>query len=148
MTKSSKSSLFPDLNVWIALTYTKHTHYDCAHEWFISLPQDSRLYFCRFTQIGFLRLITTSAVMADDVLDQASAWRVYDEWLQDGGTSYIEEPSSIERAFRALTQSKHSSPKNWADSYLAAFATAAELDLVTFDSGFHERMSNLIILQP
>lgn len=135
MTKSSKLSLFPDLNVWIALTYTKHTHYDCAHRWFVSLPEDACLYFCRFTQIGFLRLVTTSAVMGDEVLGQAAAWRVYDDWLRNGGAYYVEEPSSVEREFRSLTQSKHSSPKDWADSYLAAFAAAGGITLGNFRPG-------------
>ncbi len=85
MKKYSKSYLFPDLNVWIALTYNQHVHYEFAHRWFTALPEDAQLYFCRVTQIGFLRLLTTRAVMGDLVLSQAAAWEIYDDWLKQGG---------------------------------------------------------------
>ncbi len=82
MTRYSKSFLFPDINDWIALTYTKHIHYDSAHRWYMALPEDARLCFCRVTQISFLRLLTTAAVMGDEVMNQAEAWNIYDDWLQ------------------------------------------------------------------
>jgi len=148
MRRSSKSFLFPDLNVWIALTYTNHVHYPCAHRWFVNLPEDAQLCFCRFTQIGFLRLVTTRAVMGDEVLSQAAAWRVYDDWLRDGGALYLEEPPTVERTFRFLTRSSQVAPKDWADSYLAAFAAESELCLVTFDRGFQGKTRHLQILQP
>jgi len=148
MTRYSKSFLFPDLNVWIALTYTKHVHYDCAQRWFTALPEDARLCFCRFTQISFLRLLTTSAVMGHEVLSQVGAWSLYDEWLQEGGASYLEEPPSVEGTFRSFTQSRNVAPKDWADSYLAAFAAVSDLQLVTFDRGFQGRIKQLVILRP
>ena len=148
MTRYSKSFLFPDLNVWIALTYTKHVHYDCAQRWFTALPEDAHLCFCRFTQIGFLRLLTTQAVMGDEVQSQARAWNFYDDWLQEGGASYLEEPASVEAAFRSFTLSKNAAPKDWADSYLAAFAVASDLQLVTFDQGFRGKIKQLLVLDP
>jgi toxin-antitoxin system PIN domain toxin len=148
MTRYSKSFLFPDLNVWVALSYTKHAHYDRAQRWFVALPEDAHLCFCRFTQIGFLRLLTTPAVMGDEVLGQAAAWSVYDDWLREGGASCLEEPPSLEGTFRSMTQSKQAASKDWADSYLAAFATAAGMQLVTFDRAFYGRLENLLILKP
>ncbi len=148
MTKSSKSFLFPDLNVWVALTYAKHAHYNRAHRWFTALPEDARLCFCRFTQIGFLRLVTTPAIMGLDVLNQTGAWKIYDDWLQDGGASYLEEPPSLEGAFRSFSRFSNAARKNWADSYLAAFAAEAGLRLVTFDQGFQGKIKQLLILQP
>jgi uncharacterized protein len=148
MTRYSKSSLFPDLNVWVALTYTKHTHYECAHRWYLELPQDAHLFFCRFTQIGFLRLVTTAAVMGDEVLDQASAWSLYDNWLGEGGASCEDEPVGLDKVFRSLSRSNNIAPKNWADAYLAAFATVSGLQFVTFDQGFKGKVEKLIILTP
>jgi toxin-antitoxin system PIN domain toxin len=148
MTRYSKSSLFPDLNVWVALTYTKHTHYECAHRWYLDLPDDAQLLFCRFTQIGFLRLITTTAVMGDEVLDQAAAWRLYDEWLGEGGAECVEEPAGVERVFRSMSRSNYIAPKNWADAYLAAFATVSDMQFVTFDQGFQGKVEKLLILTP
>jgi toxin-antitoxin system PIN domain toxin len=148
MTRYSKSFLFPDLNVWIALTYTKHSHYDCAQRWYTALPEDAQLCFCRFTQMSFLRLLTTPAVMGDEVLTQAGAWNLYDDWLREGGASYLEEPPTLEGTFRSLTQSGNAAPKDWADSYLAAFASDSDLCFVTFDQGFQRRIKHLLILRP
>lgn len=147
MTRYSKSFLFPDVNVWVALTFTSHVHYDCAQSWYEALPEDAQLCFCRVTQISFLRLLTTQAVMGDEVLSQAGAWRVYDDWLREGGASYIEEPPTVEMMFRSFTQTRNVAPKDWTDSYLAAFASASDLQLVTFDRGFQGKIKQLTILQ-
>jgi hypothetical protein len=71
------------------MTYTKHVYFECAQDWFTSLPEDAHLCFCRFTQIGFLRLLTTPAVMGNEVLSQARAWNFYDDWLQVRRLIYI-----------------------------------------------------------
>ena len=86
--------------------------------------------------------------MGDEVLSQAGAWRSYDDWLRDGGAVYIEEPPTVEAAFRSFTQTRNAAPKDWADSYLAAFALASDLQLVTFDTGFHGKIKQLLILRP
>src|SRR6266702_6114076 len=59
MPRSTRSFLFPDVNVWIALTYRGHIHHTASKMWLDSLPDDSEVYFCRLTQLGFLRLLTT-----------------------------------------------------------------------------------------
>ena len=38
-----------------------------AHHWLESFDADVRLCFCRFTQLGLLRLLTAAAVMGEDV---------------------------------------------------------------------------------
>jgi uncharacterized protein len=86
--------------------------------------------------------------MGDEVVSQAAAWRLYDDWLRDGGVFYIEEPPTLESAFRSLTWSNRIAPKDWADSYLAAFASESELTFVTFDQGFHGKVKRLIVLTP
>ena len=43
------------------------------------------------------------------------------------------EPQRVEAALRALTASSRSSHQQWPDAYLAAFARASGLTLVTFD---------------
>ena len=65
MPRYLKSFLFPDVNVWMALSFQGHVHHEIAREWFESLddPDDARLCFCRITQLSFLRLITAEAVM-------------------------------------------------------------------------------------
>jgi uncharacterized protein len=147
MPRSSRLFLFPDINVWIALTYQRHVHHPVASRWFEGLAPTSRLFFCRFTQLGLLRLLTAEAVMRPDKpMSQAEAWRTYDLWMRDARVEYLDEPADIEPHFRGLTRLRQAAPKDWADSYLAAFAATARLTLVTFDRGFHHKAKELVVL--
>ncbi|MFB3924151.1 MAG: TA system VapC family ribonuclease toxin [Terriglobia bacterium] len=149
MPKSTKSFLFPDVNVWIALTYDGHVHHRVATRWFQSLGTNARLFFCRVTQLGLLRLLTTEKVMGEkEVLSQAQAWDAYDRWLQDERVMFLAEPPEIEAAFRVASRSPRPGPKEWADSYLAAFAQTANLTLVTFDRALRLKVGQSLLLTP
>lgn len=147
MSGYSISSVFPDLNVWIALSSARHSHHAQAVQWLRSL-EDVRLVFCRYTQLGFLRLLTTPAVMEREVLTQAQAWREYDAWVRTGLTVFLEEPDNLEESFRSFTTQSRSSPKEWADAYLAAFSVASGIRVVTFDRALKSRVKNTILLRP
>ena len=147
MRGSTTSFLFPDINVWVALTHGGHVHHVVAHDWFEALDDGARFCFCRFTQLGLLRLLTAEAVMGDEVLTQMSAWSVYDRWLQDDRVTFVEEPTGLDRKFRALSRSRQAAPKAWADAYLAAFADASRMTLVTLDRAFRGKARSLILLQ-
>ena len=142
----STTSLFPDINVWVALTYEGHTHHSNAVEWFGTLPPDATFAFCRFTQLGLLRLLTAPAVMRDEVMAQPQAWAAYDRWLKDPRVEFVDEPTEIETRFRALTRLRQPATRDWADSYLAAFATVGQLTLVTFDQRLRSRAKSAILL--
>ena len=149
MPRFSRSSLFPDVNVWIALTYGGHEHHLAARHWFQAVEMDARVYFCRFTQISLLRLLTTAAVMGtDEVMTQVEAWNAYDQWKQDARVFFLEEPPNVEVAFRGLTRQLRPNPKIWSDAYLAAFASAAGMQLVTFDQALHGKVENVLVLKP
>ena len=147
MPRSSTLFLFPDVNVWIALSWQKHVHHSIAARWFAGLENDPRLCFCRITQLSFLRLLTTEAVMGPEVKSQAEAWAVYDQWLDDPRVVLLEEPAGLEQALRAHTRLRRFAPKDWADAYLLAFALVSGLRLVTFDQGFRSKISNLELLR-
>ena len=136
--------VFPDVNVWLALATPAHIHHKKAKRWFESLDQ-ADLLFCRFTQIGLLRLLTTAAVMGRDVLTQREAWQAYDKFLA-GGVLLLEEPPTLEDHFRRLTRHTSSSPKEWADAYLTAFATRGGLHLATFDKALATKAKGSILL--
>jgi toxin-antitoxin system PIN domain toxin len=137
------------VGVWIALTYGGHEHHSVAKTWFEALNMDARVCFCRFTQISMLRLLTTSALMGvDEVMTQAQAWDAYDLWKQDSRVFFLEEPPNVEAAFRGLTRQLRPNPKNWADAYLAAFASVSAMQLVTFDRALQGKIENLLILRP
>jgi uncharacterized protein len=148
MPRSTRLSLFPDVNVWIALTFRGHLHHSTARTWLDSVPEDAELCFCRLTQLGFLRLLTTTAVMGNKVLTQAEAWNIYDDWLENGTAAYVEEPPAIELTFRSLTESGQAAPKDWADSYVSAFAQVSGLRLVTFDQTLQRRTAGAVLLKP
>ena len=146
MPGSTKSFLFPDINVWVALTYEGHVHHLVAHDWLADAGDDVRLLFCRFTQLGLLRLLTAEVVMGDEVMNQRDAWGAYDRWLEDDRVELLDEPSGLERRFRSMTRLRHPAPKNWADSYLAAFAGVAQLTLVTFDRAMRGKVKPIVVL--
>ena len=143
---SSTTSLFPDINVWVALTYEGHVHHSPAADWFATLSLDTTFAFCRFTQLGLLRLLTAEAVMRDEVMTQPQAWAAYDRWLRDPRVELVDEPAEIERHVRALTRLRQPATKDWADSYLCAFATVGQLTLVTFDRGLRSKAKSVCLL--
>ena len=57
------SSVLPDINVWLALSYDKHSHHPTANAWYAGLERLPRFCFCRQTQLGLFRLLSTSLVM-------------------------------------------------------------------------------------
>lgn len=146
MTGSTTSFLFPDLNVWVALTHGGHVHHEGARDWFESATPHVRLCFCRFTQLGFLRLLTARAVMGAEALNHLEAWRAYDAWLADDRVRFLEEPEGLDGRFRARTRSHQTATKAWADAYLAAFAESSQTTLVTFDRAFQRHLKPLILL--
>src|ERR1700722_5045583 len=147
MTESTRLFLSPDINVWVALTYDRHARHRNASRWFDHLAPMARLFFCRHTQLGLLRLLSSAAVMGPDLAkSQQEAWKVYDSWLHDERVEFLEEPAGLEAKFRALTRSPQASPKEWADSYLLAFASAADLRLVTFDQALCQKEPNTLLL--
>ncbi len=129
------------------MTYDAHVHHAVARKWFESLPAAARLFFCRITQLGLLRLLTAEAVMgADRARSQQQAWEAYDRWLEDERVDFLTEPNGLEAQFRAFTRSAQASPKDWGDSYLAAFAQAARLTIVTFDRAFQNKAKDFLLL--
>lgn len=125
----------PDINVWLALAFEVHFHHNSAREWFEEQESEGSL-FCRITQTGFLRLSTNASVFNQDSLTLSEAWSCYDSLLSDYRIEYSQEPLGMEHLWREYTMKKQYSSKVWNDAYLAAFARAGELSLVTFDKDF------------
>lgn len=129
------TSYFLDVNVWLALSDSEHSHHSDAWRWLGSIANGDRLMFSRQTQIGLLRLLTSSAAMRAAVLTLGEAWKVYDEWLDDPRVQFHPEPHGTDLAFREVTApfSKLPSSKAVGDSYLLASARQAGAALVTYD---------------
>jgi uncharacterized protein len=58
----------------------------------------------------------------------------------------MDEPSGLEPRFRTLTRLRNPAAKDWADSYLAAFAVSGGLTMVTFDRGLRAKTKPVILL--
>jgi predicted nucleic acid-binding protein len=102
--------------------------------------------FCRHTQLGFFRLMNNEAAMGKDVRSQPQCWEIYDQWIGSGAAIFMEEPTGIEQKLRNRTGLHTASPKVWADAYLAAFAEAAGLTLVTFDRSLAAKVKGAVVL--
>ena len=126
----------PDINVWLALTFDSHVHHPAAKSWFDGLPNDSICFFCRVTQQGFLRLATNPTVFGKHAVTLPEAWQKFDTFMSDVRVAFADEPAGLEQSWRSFTQNQSFSPNVWNDAYLAAFASAASLSVVTFDKGF------------
>ncbi len=136
---------FPDANVWLALFWARHSHSEKARLWFEQASQE-QFFFCRFTQITVLRLLTTEKVMGKDTRNMAEAWELWDKAWADTRIAFLPEPPGIEKQFRAYSRLASWSAKVWADAYLLAFASAAGLKLVSFDRALKSRNSDVLVL--
>jgi uncharacterized protein len=96
--------------------------------------------------LGVLRLLTSEAVMGQDVLTQRSAWQAYDRWHDDERVGFLDEPVDLEARFRSITRLRQPAPKDWADSYLAAFAEKSDLTMVTFDAALKAKTARAVLL--
>ncbi len=141
------SWLLPDVNVWVAIHHQRHQHHLATLGWFKGLDEHRMLVFCRQTQLGLFRLLTTAAAMGEETITQHQCWAIYQEWIAGGRAVQQSEPDGIDRAFRARTLATEPAPKTWMDAYLAAFSDKAGLTLVTFDKALAAKAAGALLLR-
>ncbi len=130
-----------DTSVWIALSISQHDSHELARSWFISVPNRDRLVICRSTQQSFLRIMTVPAVWSRfgrAPLTNDEAWATYDRLSSHALVTFSEEPPMLDERWKRFATRPTSSPHVWMDAYLAAFALADGMQLVTLDSGFRQ----------
>jgi uncharacterized protein len=110
------------------------------------VPKQTPVYFSRFTQLGFLRMLTNFGAMGEEVMTQAKAWSALDVLLDNQNIALLEEPANMDALFRRRTERNEVSPKQWADGYIAAFAEGHGLRLVTFDKALARTMRGALLL--
>lgn len=140
------SQLLPDVNIWVAMHHQIHSHHQIVLEWFNALAPECALVFCRQTQMGFFRLLTTDSVMGDEVLTQRQCWALYHRWISGGKAKLAAEPQGVSPLFERRTSEDVASPKAWMDAYLAAFAEAGNLTLVTMDRALAAKAKGAVLL--
>jgi hypothetical protein len=136
---------FLDANVWLALLWSRHVHSERARGWFEQAAEE-QFFFCRFTQMTVLRLLTTEQIMGKDAKTMSEAWNLWDRVWADTRIAFLPEPDDLEREFRSRSRLSSRSAKVWADAYLLAFAAVAGLKVVTFDHALHARGADILVL--
>jgi len=136
---------FLDANVWLALLWSRHVHSERARRWFEQVG-DQQFFFCRFTQLTVLRLLTTERIMGKDTKTMSEAWNLWDRIWADSRIVFLPEPDDLEKDFRSRSRLPSPSPKVWADAYLLAFASVAGLKHVTFDRALESRAADVLVL--
>ena len=87
--------------------------------------------------MGLLRSLNNPAVMQEDVLDTAGCWAIWHRLLEDERFRFApNEPAGLDGAFERFANGRTYTPRLWTDAYLAAYAHAGRLTLVTLDHGF------------
>ena len=92
---------------------------------------------------------TNKAIMGDQVLSPAAAWKKLQQFLALPEVNCLAEPPGLDERLGDFCNLGRTSPNLWTDAYLAAFARCAGLRLVTFDQGFSRfKGLELLILKP
>jgi uncharacterized protein len=104
------SLAFPDVNVWLALASEEHVRRRTALEWWRA--NESPVGFCRITQMGLLRLLTTAVVMNHRPLSMREAWQAYDGFLSDERVEFVTEPLGLEPKFGNYPQASNPRPNS------------------------------------
>jgi toxin-antitoxin system PIN domain toxin len=130
-----------DVNDFLGMTIEAHRHHQPAREWFDALGEGDTAEFCRMSQNSYLRLLTTRVAENYIPITNHQARQVYRRLLGDSVVRLAAEPPDLEAHWLAWADAPTAATKLWMDAYLAAFAFAAGMQLVTFDGGFEKYRS-------
>ncbi|MEA2601733.1 MAG: uncharacterized protein QOF89_2725 [Acidobacteriota bacterium] len=126
----------PDVNVWLAFSVADHVHHQRARRYWYEESAD-QLAFCRVTALGFLRLATNAAAMGGQPLTVPQAWQAYGDFRRLPEVVLAPEPVGCEDWLEQWALGDSPASRQWTDAYLAAFAKAGGLRLVSFDGDFN-----------
>jgi uncharacterized protein len=125
----------PDANFWLALAWSGHVAHPVAKSWWEADAQ-RQIIFCRVTEMALLRLLTNRVILGEEAKTQAGAWAIYEMLRRSPRVEFLGEAPGFNQLWRNFSARDTSATQRWSDDYLAAFAYAADLRLVTFDAGF------------
>lgn len=129
-----------DSSVWVAWYFPRHPHHEIVAAWLSERSSSSPALLCRATEQSVLRLITTATICraySSPPVTNTEAVAVLANWRSRPHIHNLEaEPEGTRDLWLKLAAIPSASPKTWMDSYLAAFATRAELSFVTLDADF------------
>ncbi len=143
----------PDLNVWLALVVQEHPHHAFARRYWDDLAPARRLgqklFFCRATMLGLVRLLCQPKLMGEGVLNLPNAFAVYRQLRDAEGVDFCADAETADAALGAWAglADPPLPARLWPDAWLAAVAQSAELRLVSFDTGFRRfKLARCLVL--
>ena len=128
----------PDVNVWLALSAPSHPHHKAAQSYW-QQKELPAVWFNRVTMLALLRLLCQPKVMGSATVTLPRAAAVYGHFMNMPEVGFLNEPTRCAQLLTRMldgTDGGTPVPRLLTDMYLAAFATAAGLRLVTFDRDF------------
>jgi uncharacterized protein len=136
----------PDINVWLALAVQEHPHHAAAKRYWEGVQLDmhstpntapQKIYFCRTTMLGLVRLLCQPKVVGEGALALPAAWAVYQSFRAVPIIDLLADPADCDAAIQSLLSVQSTLPSRlWTDTYLAALARSSGMRLVTFDRDF------------
>ena len=133
-----------DVNVWLAAAWARHAQHRTAKR-YVDDAEDE-LAFCRVTELALLRLLSNPAVTGADVLTRRQAWDVVLALQADARIRHLVEPRGLAPLWMAFSKRDDNSHLLWTDDYMAAFAQAGDMALVTFDRGMDARYPSVRVV--
>ena len=130
-----------DTNVWLAAIFTTHPFHAQAQQALQNASASAPAVWCRATEQSFLRLATTPALLAAygaQGMNNRDALHALDALQALPQVSILDEAPGTLAQWRQLATRDTASPKVWMDAYLAAFAMAGGLRMVTLDRDFQQ----------
>ena len=131
-------SLF-DTNVWLAAIFPTHPFHLPAQQALLQATATQPAVWCRSTQQSFLRLASTPSLLkayGADGMTNRDALVVLDALQVLPQVTLRDESPGVFALWCQLASANTASPKVWMDAYLAAFAMAGSLTLVSLDRDF------------
>lgn len=136
---------FLDVNAWVTLSTPVHPDHVRANRYWANEAADV-VAFGRTTALGLVRVTTGKHAVGGTPLTLPHAWAVYRQWREESFVIFLEDPPAVEEILHTFIENLNLTPRLWTDAYLAAFAVAGNLRLVTFDKDF-ERFPGLNLLR-
>ncbi|HUG91034.1 MAG TPA: TA system VapC family ribonuclease toxin [Planctomycetaceae bacterium] len=130
-----------DTSVWIAQTFDSHPGHAAASGALALATHEQPAVFCRATQQSFLRLASTPTVLqlyGCTGLTNDDALTMLQRLMALSSVAYRDEPEGLVPLWHRFAGRKTASPKVWMDAYIAAFAVAGGLILITLDADFRQ----------
>jgi uncharacterized protein len=142
----------PDVNVWLALAQADHPHRAVAKVYWhaaikysrhkeaseSAVRQEQKLYFCRTTMLGLVRVLCQSRRAKGQQVEMHQAMAAYQRFMDIEVVALLQEPwLGVDATLTTLLNVHPTLPLRTAtDVYLAALAQTTGLRLVSFDRDY------------